>query len=55
MSVRLCAPPLGVVRFGLLIRGAGLPVAALGGVDRQRFRRLRALGAVAWGAIDAWR
>ena len=45
---------LGVVRFGLLVRGAGLPVAALGGMDAKRFRRLRAVGAVAWGGIDAW-
>lgn len=46
--------PLGVVRFGLLVRGAGVPVAALGGMTARRFRRLRPLGATAWGAIDAW-
>lgn len=48
------ARALGVVRFGLLVRGAGVPVAALGGMDARRFRRLRALGAMAWGGIDAW-
>lgn len=48
------APSLGRVRFGLLVRGARVPVGALGGVDVRRFRGLRALGAVAWGAIDAW-
>ena len=45
---------LGPVRFGLMVRGARVPVAALGGMDGRRFRRLRALGAVAWGGIDAW-
>ena len=48
------ARALGVVRFGLLVRDAGVPVAALGGMTARRFRRLRALGAVAWGGIDAW-
>ena len=47
------ATVLGVVRFGLLTRRARVPVAALGGMTVQRFRRLRALSAVAWGAIDA--
>ena len=48
------AAALGRVRFGLLARGAGVPVAALGGITAARFRTLRPLGAVAWGAIDAW-
>lgn len=48
------ARALGVVRFGLMIRGAGVPVAALGGMDARRFRRLQALGAIAWGGIDAF-
>lgn len=48
------APALGRVRYGLLVRGAGVPVAALGGMTASRFRTLRPLGAVAWGAIDAW-
>lgn len=49
------ARPLGPSRFGLLAQQAGLPVAALGGVTPRAARRLRALGAVGWGAIDAWR
>lgn len=48
------APVLGRVRFGLLARDAGVPAAALGGMTARRFRSLRPLGAVAWGAIDAW-
>ncbi len=48
------APALGPVRFGLLVRGCGVPVAALGGMNARRFRRLRPLGAVAWGGIDAF-
>lgn len=48
------APVLGRVRYGLLVRGARMPVAALGGMTAGRFRTLRPLGAVAWGAIDAW-
>lgn len=47
------ARPLGRVRFGLLVRGCGVPVAGLGGMDRACFATLRPLGAVAWGAIDA--
>ena len=45
---------LGRVRFGLLARRARLPVAALGGMNARRFRTDRAVGATAWGAIDAW-
>ncbi len=48
------ATPLGRVRFGLLVRGAGVKVAALGGVDGKRFASLKALGAYGWGGIDAW-
>jgi len=47
------ARTLGRARFGLLARAARVPVAALGGVTRARYRGLRALGATAWGAIDA--
>ncbi len=46
------ARPLGPVRFGLLVRGCRVPVAALGGMTAPRFRRLRPFGATAWGAID---
>jgi thiamine-phosphate pyrophosphorylase len=48
------ARPLGALRFARLARGARLAVAALGGVGAGQARRLRQLGAVAWGAIDAW-
>ncbi|KQN24914.1 thiamine monophosphate synthase [Sphingomonas sp. Leaf33] len=45
---------LGVVRFGLLMRGARVPVIALGGMDARRVRRLRAMGVWGWAGIDAW-
>lgn len=45
---------LGAVRFGLMTRGAGLAVMALGGMNAARMRRMAALGAKGWGAIDAW-
>ena len=45
---------LGVVRFGLLVRGCPVPVVALGGMDARRFRRVRGLGAYGWAGIDAW-
>ncbi|MEI9927626.1 MAG: thiamine phosphate synthase [Sphingomonas sp.] len=45
---------LGRVRFGLMIRGLGVPVIALGGMNRARGRGLRALGAYGWAGIDAW-
>jgi thiamine-phosphate pyrophosphorylase len=48
------ARPLGALRFAVLARQAGLPVAALGGVTAAEGRRLKALGARGWGAIDAW-
>ena len=45
---------LGAVRFGLLARRAKKPVIALGGMNDRSGRRLRALGAAGWAAIDAW-
>ncbi|HWW65496.1 MAG TPA: thiamine phosphate synthase [Sphingomonadaceae bacterium] len=48
------AAALGVTRFGLLARKTRVPVVALGGMDAARGRRLRALGAFGWAAIDAW-
>lgn len=48
------ARPLGRLRFGLLIRGLGVPVIALGGIDSKRARGLRGLGIHGWAAIDAW-
>ena len=47
------AGPLGVLRFAALARRASMPVVALGGVNRQRFRRLARLGAYGWAGIDA--
>lgn len=46
------ARPLGRVRFGLLIRGAKLPVIALGGMNARRARSLKAFGIYGWAAID---
>lgn len=48
------APGLGVVRFGLLVRGARVPVIALGGMNARRAQRLRAMGVYGWAGIDAW-
>jgi thiamine-phosphate pyrophosphorylase len=45
--------PLGPLRFGLLAHSARLSIAALGGVRPRDFSRLKRLGAVAWGGIDA--
>ncbi|WP_420139356.1 thiamine phosphate synthase [Sphingomonas sp.] len=45
---------VGRVRFGLWAQRSHVPVAALGGMDRQRFRGVAALGAYGWAAIDAW-
>ena len=47
------ARPLSAVRFGLMTRRARIPVAALGGITSARYRQLKPLGAVAWGAITA--
>lgn len=44
--------PLGALRFGLIARRTRVPVAALGGMTPARYRRLRALGAYGWAAID---
>ncbi|MBB3912339.1 thiamine phosphate synthase [Sphingomonas desiccabilis] len=48
------APALGRVRFGLLIRGADVPVIALGGMDARRARSLAHFRIHGWAAIDAW-
>jgi len=44
---------LGPVRFGLLARRGG-KVAALGGMDGRRARKLAALGSYGWAGIDAF-
>lgn len=48
------ARALGRARFGLLIRGLDISVIALGGMNAQRARSLRAFGIHGWAAIDAW-
>lgn len=48
------APALGRVRFGLMMRHARLPVAALGGMTPKRARSMAVLGISGWAAIDAW-
>jgi thiamine-phosphate pyrophosphorylase len=48
------ARALGPARFGLMTRGLGVPVIALGGMDKRRWRGLRPLGVHGWAAIDAW-
>jgi thiamine-phosphate pyrophosphorylase len=45
------ARPLGPMRFRFLARSTRLPVAALGGMNEERARRL---GIQRWAAIDAW-
>ncbi len=48
------ARSLGSVRFGALAGRTRIPVIALGGMTDRRYRRLIALGAQGWAAIDAW-
>lgn len=48
------ARALGPVRLGLMIRGLGVPVIALGGMDERRWRALRPLEVHGWAGIDAW-
>ena len=55
------ARTLGAMRFGLIAgrsvhakTGRRPLVIALGGMNGCRFRRLAALGADGWAAIDAW-
>lgn len=45
---------LGPVRLGLMIRGEGKGLVALGGMDQRRARAIRPLGILRWAAIDAW-
>lgn len=46
------ARTLSPIRFGLLARGAGIPVIALGGMKRDNVHRLARLGSSGWAAID---
>lgn len=45
---------LGRAGLGLMVVGIDGPIVALGGMDAQRFRSVRALGVMGWAAIDAW-
>jgi thiamine-phosphate pyrophosphorylase len=45
--------PLGTLRFAALVRGAGLPVYALGGVNADTARRLTRSGAAGLAAVQA--
>jgi thiamine-phosphate pyrophosphorylase len=47
--------PLGAVRFAQLVRGARLPVYALGGIDAVAARRIARTGVAGFAAIDALR
>lgn len=49
------ARPLGRCGFAKLAHQARCSVMALGGMNAQRARSLKAAGADGWGAIDAWR
>jgi len=45
--------PLGTLRFAELVRRAGLPVYALGGVNARTARRLARSGAAGFAAVEA--
>lgn len=47
--------PLGPLRVAQLVRGARLPVYALGGIDAAAARRIARSGAAGFAAIDALR
>ena len=46
------ARALGPLRAATIARAAGIPAIALGGMTRERFKRMKALGFVGWAAID---
>lgn len=46
---------MGVLRFAALVRAAGLPVYALGGVDMKNAPRLLGTGASGLAAVDGFR
>jgi thiamine-phosphate pyrophosphorylase len=47
--------PLGPLRFATLVRGAGLPVYALGGIDARTARQIARSGAAGFAAVGALR
>lgn len=46
------ARTLGPLRAAVIARAAGVPAIALGGMSKERFRRMKRLGFVGWAAID---
>ncbi|HEX8839788.1 MAG TPA: thiamine phosphate synthase [Sphingomicrobium sp.] len=46
--------PLGRMRAATLARLAGRRAIALGGMDQQRFDRVRRLGFAGWAGISSW-
>jgi len=46
--------PLQRLKAAALIRLSRVPVIALGGMNGNRFRRVRRLGFQGWAGIDAW-
>lgn len=48
------ASGLGSARAMRIVRGLGIPVIALGGMDEPTWRRIRRFGFYGWAAIDAW-
>jgi thiamine-phosphate pyrophosphorylase len=47
--------PMGAIRLAILVRRAGGPVYALGGVDNKKARLLKDTGLVGLAAVDAFR
>lgn len=45
---------LGPARLAAMIRGIGVPIIALGGMNARRMRALKPLGVHGWAGIDAW-
>jgi thiamine-phosphate pyrophosphorylase len=50
---RSAGPPLGPQRFAALIRGAGTPVFALGGMNARTAQRIARTGAAGFAAVEA--
>lgn len=48
-------PPLGAVRLAALVRAAGRPAYALGGVNMKTARRLRDAGLIGLAAVEGLR
>ena len=47
--------PIGPIRLAILVRRAGGPVYALGGVDNKKARLLKDTGLIGLAAVDAFR